>query len=251
MSDQRDAGSLPELTPEQESDVRRLLAEARHDEPIPTDVADRLDTVLAGLSRDEPGSSGVAPVIDLAARRRRRNAAALLAGAAAVIVAGFAIGLGIDVSSNDSTASGGSSDAGADRAGKANDQAEAAGPHAAGDSLNAGPSDSSVPQPQSSQVLRLSSTHLRGDLTDQLRNGADAATSLDGERGPLPMTFSAVGCTRPAPANKFGMGDFFPALYDQTPAVVALRAPADGRQRADVLDCGTAALLASVNLARR
>ena len=39
MSDQHDAGSLPELTPEQESAVRRLLAEARHDEPIPTDVA--------------------------------------------------------------------------------------------------------------------------------------------------------------------------------------------------------------------
>ena len=56
MSDQHDAGSLPELTPEQESAVRQLLAEARHDEPIQTEVADRLDTVLAGLSRDEPGS---------------------------------------------------------------------------------------------------------------------------------------------------------------------------------------------------
>ena len=76
MSDQHDAGSLPELTPEQESAVRRLLAEARHDEPIPADVAARLDRVLAGLTRDEPGAPGVAPVIDLAARRRRRNAAA-------------------------------------------------------------------------------------------------------------------------------------------------------------------------------
>ena len=54
MSDQHDAGSLPELTPEEESAVRQLLAEARHDVPIPSDVADRLDTVLAGLSRDEP-----------------------------------------------------------------------------------------------------------------------------------------------------------------------------------------------------
>ena len=103
MSDQHDAGSLPELTPEQESEVRRLLAEARHDEPIPTEVADRLDTVLADLTRDEPGSPGVAPVIDLAARRRRRNAAAVLAGAAAVIVAGFAIGQVIDVGSDDAS----------------------------------------------------------------------------------------------------------------------------------------------------
>ncbi len=61
MSDQHDAGSLPELTPEQESEVRRLLAEARHDVPIPTEVADRLDTVLAGLTRDEPGSPGRRP----------------------------------------------------------------------------------------------------------------------------------------------------------------------------------------------
>ena len=49
MSDQHDAGSLPELTPEQESEVRRLLAEARHDEPVPADVAARLETTLADL----------------------------------------------------------------------------------------------------------------------------------------------------------------------------------------------------------
>ena len=29
-----------ELTPQQEEQVRRLLAEARHDEPIPADVAE-------------------------------------------------------------------------------------------------------------------------------------------------------------------------------------------------------------------
>ena len=115
MSDQHDAGSLPELTPEQESEVRRLLAEARHDVPIPTDVADRLDTVLAGLTRDEPGSPGVAPVIDLAARRRRRNAAAVLAGAAAVIVAGFAMGQVIDVGSNDDSGDATSAGVSADR----------------------------------------------------------------------------------------------------------------------------------------
>ena len=61
MSDQPDSGPLPELTPEQESEVRRLLAEARHDEPIPAEVADRLDRVLADLARDEPGSPGVGP----------------------------------------------------------------------------------------------------------------------------------------------------------------------------------------------
>src|SRR4051794_41919704 len=89
MPDQPDA--LPERTPDQGAEVRRLLADARHDEPIPDQVGERLDRVLAGLGRDEPGSPGVAPVVDLAARRRRRNAAAVLAGAAAGIGAGVAI----------------------------------------------------------------------------------------------------------------------------------------------------------------
>ena len=42
-----------ELTPEQEAAVRRLLAEARHDEPVPAEVAARLDEVLDGLVADE------------------------------------------------------------------------------------------------------------------------------------------------------------------------------------------------------
>jgi hypothetical protein len=246
MSDQPDAGSLPELTPEQESEVRRLLAEARHEEPIPIDVADRLDTVLAGLSRDEPGSAGVAPVIDLAARRRRRNAAALLAGAAAVIVAGFAIGQGIDVGSNDVADTAGSSDASADRAGEAGD-AKAGSPESL-DGSSTTASQEAAPQPMNPQVLRLTSKHLARDLDDQLHS---YAASSDAVRGLTAETFSVVGCTSPPPPNKFGLGEFYPALYDQTPAVLALRAPADGRQRADVLDCDTAHLLASVNLAPR
>jgi hypothetical protein len=248
MSDPHEAGSLPELTPEQESEVRRLLAEARHAEPIPTEVADRLDTVLAGLSRDEPGSPGVAPVIDLAARRRRRNAAGLLAGAAAVIVAGFGIGQVIDVGSNDPDGGGGSSDVSADRAGGAADQAETS-PRSLDDGNSANAPSETVPQPTGPQVLQLTSKHLRGDLNDQLRSFA--AASSDAVRSPGATTFSAVGCTAPAASNKFGLGDFFPALYDHTPAVLALRAPLDGRQRADVLDCGTAELLASVTIAPR
>ena len=39
--------SDPELTPAQERRVRRLLADARHDEPVPDDVAARLDARAA------------------------------------------------------------------------------------------------------------------------------------------------------------------------------------------------------------
>ena len=38
-----------ELTPEQEAEVRRLLADARHTEPMPDAVVARLDRVLADL----------------------------------------------------------------------------------------------------------------------------------------------------------------------------------------------------------
>ena len=243
MSDQHDAGSLPELTPEQESAVRQLLAEARHDVPIPSDVADRLDTVLAGLSRDEPGSSGVAPVIDLAARRRRRNAAGVLAGAAAVIVAGFVGAQVIDVSSDDA-GSPTSADSNADRDSQSDDQAGAAAPESGDHSAEDGAPEATAGQPP----LILRSKHLASDVEDQLLSYETASGQV---RAPGYAALSAVGCTPVPPPSKFGSGELFPALFDGTPAVLALRPPADGVQLADVLACDTAASLASVTIAPR
>ena len=243
MSDQSDGGSLPELTPEQESQVRRLLAEARHDEPIPPAVAERLDTVLAGLDRDEPGVEGVAPVIDLAARRRRRNAAAVLAGAAAVIVAGFAIGQVIDVGSNGGDAGGSSAsdvDAGADT------NRSSASPEA-GSAGGSSPATSEGVQPAptaAGPVLHLSSKSLGKDLASQLPQ----ATSADATAGEAYSSYRDLGCTPPVPRSKFGLGELFPALYDGEPAVVAVRPPADGQQEADVLACGTATELDSATI---
>jgi hypothetical protein len=83
-----------ELTPAQEQRVRRLLAEARHDEPVPDDVAARLDDVLARLAAERAGSDhGATAPVDLAAhaRRRRRLGAGLLVAAAAVVAGGVAV----------------------------------------------------------------------------------------------------------------------------------------------------------------
>jgi hypothetical protein len=233
-------GPLPELTPQQEEQVSRLLAEARHDEPVPADVADRLDTVLAGLTRDDPGAPGVAPVIDLAARRRRRNAAGLLAGAAAVIVAGFAIGQVIDVGSSDDAGSGGSTAVSADR-GSAHSADGAGQPTSPGDDV--APS-AAVPAPGQT-FLRLSSQHLQQDLSAQLGRLDDGVSA---QRTPAAESFAAAGCAQPSPAPKYALADLFPALYDDQPAVVALRPAADGRQRADVLTCDTGEPLASVTI---
>ncbi len=245
-SDRQGAGPLPELTPEQESEVRRRLADARHDEPIPTAVADRLDSVLAGLTRDEPGSPGVAPVIDLAARRRRRNAAALLAGAAAVIVAGFVGGQVIDVGSDGDSADQASTGAAADREvpEKGELGSDAAG---SGQALNPSPDAPAPPTDAGADtVLQLRSSHLAKDVRDQLSDYS--ATSDSGESA---GGFAAVGCPPPPAADKFGLGDLFPALYDDTPAVLALRPPANGQRQADVLDCTTASVLASVTVPSR
>jgi MYXO-CTERM domain-containing protein len=107
MADGSPAGPADGLTPEQE-EVRRLLADARHLDPMPHDVAGRLDRVLAGLAQGPddgpdagPGATPAAGVVSLAARRRRRAATALVAAAAAVAVG---IGLGQVVGTNGSGA---------------------------------------------------------------------------------------------------------------------------------------------------
>jgi hypothetical protein len=98
--------------------VRALLGEVgREPEPLPDDVADRLDDVLAGLVAERAGtatrpadSPAVVP-LDRARRRRRRGAQVLVA-AAAVVVGGWTVSnldLGSGTSGDDASGSGGGS----------------------------------------------------------------------------------------------------------------------------------------------
>ncbi len=91
----------PELSPAEEDAVRRQLAAARHTEPMPDAVVERLDRVLVGLAEERQPKPTVPPVIDLAARRRRLGVK-LLVAAAAVVVAGVGISKLPSMSSNDS-----------------------------------------------------------------------------------------------------------------------------------------------------
>lgn len=89
-----------ELDPQQAERVRRLLAEARHTEPIPADVAARLDRVIADLGAESgdlsavpdpaPGTGSGTAVVGL--RQRRRRAGRVLLAAAAVVAGGVAVG---------------------------------------------------------------------------------------------------------------------------------------------------------------
>ncbi|WP_110180830.1 hypothetical protein [Nocardioides solisilvae] len=70
--------------------VRRLLAASRAEEPLPPDVAARLDDALAALVAERTVSAG-ASVTPLS-RRRRRVVSWAVAAAAAVVVGGVAVG---------------------------------------------------------------------------------------------------------------------------------------------------------------
>ena len=80
-----------ELDPAQER-VRRLLADARHDEAVPAEVAARLDAAVARLvdERRDSATAEAQHVVDLDARRRRKRWSTALAAAAAVVVVGVA-----------------------------------------------------------------------------------------------------------------------------------------------------------------
>ncbi len=112
-----------ELTPEQDEAVRRLLGEARHDEPMPDSVANRLDDVLAGLvaERAEPPADAKPRAVVVPIRQRRWPK--VLVAAAAV----SAFGLGISQLDLGTTA-GDDSDAGSavDRVTSLDGQAEEA-----------------------------------------------------------------------------------------------------------------------------
>jgi hypothetical protein len=119
-------------TPDEER-VRRLLADARVDEPVPADVAARLDAVLAGLaaapSEEEDGADradGADRIHragrgdELARRRGRRRWLTGLTAAAALVVAGVVVQQSGPMSSGDSsssTASEGSGKSAGDAAG--------------------------------------------------------------------------------------------------------------------------------------
>ena len=233
MSDQHESAPQPELTPEQEAAVRRLLAEARHDEPLPADIGDRLDRVLAGLSHDTPDRSS--RVVDLAARRRR-NAGRLLIAAAAVIVGGFAVGQVIDVGGT-ADDSAGSDSAGAGRENLADDQAADGVPSPEAE----GPLESTEPGAASkAEPLQLTSQNLQREVQRQLKRSTSANLAADG------ATYDGdFGCA-PAAPETYGSGRLYLAYFDGLPTVLALRPPAGESQEAQVLECGTGIPLRSV-----
>jgi hypothetical protein len=165
--------------------VRDLLGDARVAEPVPDDVAARLDQTLAALQAERAASRGPAPdesptVVPL----RRRLPARLTAAAAAVIVLGAG---GVAIAQLGGNGSGGSGDASS----KAADSVASGSPTAPRSVGGAAPqalADAAVP--------RLTAASFASDAARVMRQVA----ALDGLAGTA-SGFAAASPTAPAPAQ--------------------------------------------------
>jgi hypothetical protein len=221
--------------------VRRLLADARHDAPIPAGVAARLDGVLADLAAERaappvppPPLGPPAPVVDLAARRRRRQGAAMLVAAAAVVAIGIGVGTVVDRSPGGDSAGGSAESSESFDRGTAQER-EAGG--AAEPSSKPAPSDTLgelarvAPVPVSSDTFAADAERYRSLSRRQQKPGA-----AENDHG--------FDC---APAD-FGAGVLVPVIYDGREAVLAYRPPTDDAQVVDLLQCGTGDVVRTTTL---
>lgn len=232
MSDDR------ELSPEQQR-VRDLLAEARVDAPVPGDVVDRLDRVLASLAEED--GEARSSVVDLASRRRRKASKLLVAAAAAV-----AVGVGVGTLAPDSL--GGSDDA--TSAAESEPAPAADGPGQEDADLSAGSAAASA-APRllvSGRPARVRPDHFAADVA---RLDVSQTAAYSAESAPAPeddqsrVLRNAAAMCDPAP---WGPGRLVAVRYAGAPAVLAYRPPAGESRVVDLLECGTAAILRSVTL---
>ncbi|WP_232677210.1 hypothetical protein [Nocardioides sp. R-C-SC26] len=261
---------------QREERLRRLLAQARHDDPMPDDVASRLDRVLERLAAEEPPRDEH-DVVELAARRRQR-VTALLVAAAAVVVVGVGVGSAVrpdsdsaDVASatggapeeevanaesfaSDSTArsdlgdttpktdeDGAGDSGGGSSSYSAEDPSALSAPQTAPDgssSLQGGPTAGTTSSGSSGRVVRLT----RATFTLKVRRLAGRVPSdVARSRGTTPSSPDFVCAGAP-----WGPGVLVAALYGDIPTVLALR-PTTGRTRTvELLQCGSGAVLRSL-----
>ena len=227
------------LHPQPDADaVRRLLADARHTGPMPDEVIDRMDAVLADLAGspvgpEEPGGAPTpATVVSLTSQRRHR-AAGMLVAAAAIVVGGVVVAQHLPGSSSQSNPS---------AASRAEDRSLS----------SAGGRRVRPDAPQAN----------RGDLTAgaaQIRGGrllvrpqhftADALAGrrvLESRTPPSAyelLSRSASSCGGPGAG-----GERVRATYQRAPAVLVFHAPGSSSQVVDLYLCGSSSPVRSATL---
>lgn len=218
----------------EQAEVSRLLAAVsgpRSAEPMPPEVATRLDDVLAGLVAER--ATTPAGVTDLAPRRRRRWPA-LLAAAAAVSVVGLGVGNVLDLGSVDMgavTAEGGSAPETLESADGAGAAADEEAPEATAD-RKAVEDSAEAPQPLDGTVAGLADLpRLRRDsLTVDVQRIED----FDLEGNSRTQSAQRRACVQLELSDG---DDWVSVRLDGDPAVLVLRAPDGGRRTAEVYAC--------------
>lgn len=255
----------PPLSPQQEAAVRRALAAAGGPEPMPEQIAARLDGVIAELAAERSADDaapagaherGIVVPLDPAARRRRTRVRVLLGAAAAVIA--VAVGAGIlkdredDVTAADQIAE--------DNPARSDSGNDAAAPNEAASEAPGATSGAPSDVPSRSSLSATAYPNLKRVVTDEpLREiHADAlrADLVALQQAALPhaaadyqaATLSAPAAFRCEPAD-FGAGYLVGVTYEGKPAVVAFRKPMGSTQVAEVLACGTGDTLRSTSIA--
>jgi hypothetical protein len=251
-----------DLTPEEEAELTRLLADAGGPAPTPPEVAARLDDVLAGLVADraagapaagadespraaDPADPGPgAAVVPLEARRRRWPKALL--AAAAVVAGGYGIGAALTGTtmsgdSDSSVTADESAAGGAESAGSGESGDSAAGGEAEGQAMQSRPRRDAMAEqaPANVSQLREPPPLLRPDRlaedVGRLLERAERRTAAE-LGSPLPATQRGAAAT--CLPRTLGPDDtWFLVRYDGRRAALVTSPPADGTVQATVLGC--------------
>lgn len=212
--------------------VRRLLAEARHDAPIPEDVAARMDRVLAGLSAERDEAPGTAEVVPLELHRRRR-AASLLVAAAAIVVGGVTAVQHLPGGSGSQATAGGTAESDSVIGGP-----RASGP-ASAPQIAPGPKDhAGGPLRTLPGRVRVRPGHFAADALS-----ARAAASQTSSQQYDALKGAAAGCVPSVPDAVV-----LRATYEKAPAALVFHAAAGSTQIVDLYLCGTSKPIRSITL---
>jgi hypothetical protein len=215
-------------------EIRRLLADARHAEPMPADVSARMDAVLADLSGSRPVGDGRvdAPVVVSLAAHRRRRAGGLMVAAAVIVIAGIAItqhlpnDLGATQASSSATGTGSASDA----AGQAQRGAES--PQSLGNTGN------EAPKVTNGRVV----VHARSFPADATAAQQLTQRSYAAARTPSPTPTAPPCVTAPAGSHTV------PATFQGALAALVFLRPEGDTQVVDLYLCGRPQPIRSVTL---
>ncbi len=225
------------IRPDPDDDaVRRLLADARHTEPMPADVAARLDDVLADLAQGKAADTDdlspaspptpVHPVVASLAVQRRRRAAGMLVAAAAIVVGGVVVAQHLP------TSGGSSSEASAgDRAqSSVGDTAGGTTPKPVRPQAGAGKVAGGLPKVHDGRVV-VRPQHFTSD--------AVAARRLLARTPATTPTYRMLSRSDPACVIPATHGKRVNAIYERAPAVLVFSPPASSSQVVDLYVCGS------------